>query len=79
MSKQDAQDSTAAALLAQLDRDARAREKAVRAMLTPEQRAEFDAGLEESAPGATPCGSCGTRCPSFSDGRLSCWTTEAGA
>lgn len=47
MSEQDAQDSTTAALLAQLKHDAKAREEKVRAMLTPAQRAEFDAGMEE--------------------------------
>ncbi len=47
MWKQDARDPSTAALLAQLDRDATAREEGVRAMLTLAQQAEFDAGMEE--------------------------------
>lgn len=47
MPEQDARDPATAALLAQFDRDASAREEAVRAMLTPAQQAEFDARMEE--------------------------------
>ncbi len=47
MPEQDARDPATTALLAQLDRDTKMREKVVRAMLTPAQQAEFDAGMEE--------------------------------
>ena len=47
MPEQDAQDPATTALLAELDRDATAREEGVRAMLTPAQQAGFDAGMEE--------------------------------
>lgn len=47
MAERDARACATAALLARLDRDAEAREGAIRAMLTPAQRAEFDAGMEE--------------------------------
>ena len=47
MSEQDTPPSATAALLAQLERENKAREQGVRAMLTLAQQAEFDAGMEE--------------------------------